>query len=498
MKKLWLCFALISLLISSCSEEEKKSSALKYVNSFVSESDETIIFGSISLDNIINKSDLTNLPNFGPIVGEQVKYINAGVGIKKRIYFALDGPLDREGMPSHSVLFMEVNNKDSLENIFSEMGYFFEDQDGLRIADDMNMSIGFNDEIAIFINTNFEEDPVEYLKTVYEMSQKGSSNEKIANILQSSSDIVFSSHMENLYGTSNTDLNKLPIKQQEEIKKLAAGSFVSTTIDFNDGELLIQSNSDFNEDLQELMFFKEDVTFDAKEKLGPGKAIMAFSMEIDIPKLERMIENFYPEATQELYKSMGTSGTIMKGLGGDGLSAIVDGKFGFAITGMPESMDMGAIPEMAFFAGLGKSSSDIVDLLVDLAASGDIQKVGKGMYRMGDASAKVTKDEVMIHSNANKLNEMEDGKTTLELPALASGFGNKPLAIYLDLKMISESGIDIGSEEARSVLELADYIYIEGDNKTSKMVIKLKDDSKNVLKAVIDAMRSELEKMMNV
>ena len=495
MKNRLIYFAFISIFLISCADK-KKSNVQQYVAAFLAEDDKAVGYGYFSLGQLIEKSDLLNFPVVGRIVSQEMGLFNESIGTDVPLYYTVEGPLDRNGTPNRSYLFMQVKNQDSLKAMFAKMGYFFEEEKGISYSGDMNMGLGYRDDLAIIVSAGFDDDIKSMVYDAFERVKGKASNNKINDILAKETDILFASHLENLYGTSNTELEQLPIQKQETIKKLAKHSHFVTTLDFNDGEIVFQTFSEVNDDLKEALFLNDNVEGNAAKKLGPGSPFIAYSMELDIPKMERLMSEFYPEATKQMYKSMGSTGMILKAVGGEGLNKLINGKMGVAVTSVPKDIQFEGIPSFNMYAGIGKSGSAIVDLLMDLAESGEIEKVEKGYYKYDIAEIRITSEEISLRATASDDESSDEKNQALKFPKGAENFGKKPISLFIDFKKLHDADINM-DEEARAILELFDYAYMEADNSCSSLTIKMKDMNKNVIQQVLERMRGEIEMMMS-
>lgn len=497
MKRVTVLVLFVAAFITACSDK-KTSPLTERVSSFLSEHENTITFGSVDLDALLNKSDLESFPNFGNVIMEQYKSLKSSFTLTDKIYFALDGPVSRDGVPSRSYFFMHVENKDSLSDLFEDMGYFFEEESGFHIAEDNNMAIGYDEDLFIaFVGRN-DDNVRDLLKSAFAATQSGDKNDKALDMLAREGDFIIASNLKELYGTSNTDLNKLPIKQQEEVRAMADGSYIASSLNFKDGEIVFESENYFNDKLKETLFFNEKMSFNPLEKLGPGDAILAFAFDLDIVKLESLVDRFYPAGLNELYKSMGTSGLILKGLGGEELSKIVDGRFGLAMSSIPENTMGAEVPELAMYMGIGSSGDKIVEVINDFTSGPEIEEVekGKGVYRFEDARIKMDEGEMTVHSTIKNY-ASEDFSKKLTIHSDEVNFGSKPMSLFIDINRLVKEDIGREFKDARVLLSTMNYLYLEADNASTQLRITFKNKEINALKALLDALQSELQNIMS-
>lgn len=496
--KIFYVSLFVLLFIAQGCADKQTTEVKNNFNSFLSQNNEVVSYGKVSIGDLLGKSDLESLPNFGKIIKNQFESLKVSIGVDQPIYFALDGPLNRDGIPKRSYFFFQINNKDSVEAMFSEMGYFFEKENDVFYAEEETMGLGFNNDMAIMLSGGFDEDLKGLIYDAFNKASVKNVNERIVKVLNLKGDILIASHLENLYRTGNTDLNNLPKDQQELLKEMAKNAHYVTTIDFRDGEIAIDGNAFFDEALAQAMVFKDMEDFDPLAEMQVDQPLMAFYANIDIPKLEKLMEQFYPDPVKELYKSMGTTGMILKGLGGEGVNTLVNGQMAMALSAVPIDFDFNKneLPHgMIFYAGVGAASSSIVDVLVDFADAGDVERLEKGVFRYNDMEVRLSNKKLMMKT-------LDDGsvpeiKGRSQLPRGCEGFGFKPMAFYLDLKALFATDLEIRSSDLKSIIEQLDFVYMEADNSGAAIKILFKDDTKNALKAIVDALRNDLEGMIS-
>ena len=485
MKILGLFTALVfTFLIASCGGT-KREGLDKYVGHYLNENTGAIIAMKMDVSAIMDKSDVKSLPDVGFQLLETFNKIDSSMALSEQIYVVASGPLDYEGMPENTALFISVKNKEEAAKMFNEMGYFFEEADGVNMHDEDGLAIGFTDDLAIIGITAVDTVAKSFVQEAFEKSSKGEVNEAVMKNMDYEGDMVISLNLQNLYATSNTDLNKLPIQQQEKIKQLAENSFVNTSLSFNDGEIVVETHLEFNEELQKAMFFDESGNTDVLTKLGPGKPIAAFSMNLDLDKMEAFMMDVYPEGMKDMYKNLGPQGLILKAIGGGKLSSFVNGEFAVAITGFSEMMVF-AIPQVNIYSGLGASSADFSELLIVLLEEQEANKVGEGVFDYEGMKIKFNSSSVFVTSDTTLTNE-QLGNSPMEVPAAITGFGEKPFTFYVDFtKLKSAEGAEMVTGDADIVIQELEYFYFEADNKKSKLIIKTTDGSVNVLKKSVE------------
>ena len=486
-----LMFVLI--LFTSCDEIGKDDCpVVDYVNSFLAENEEIVFYGNAGISEIVDKTGIYGIEGIGEVAKEQMSEIKEGLVLEERLYFALGGPLGRDGSPSTTYLFMHVRDQEKLEDYLSANGFLFEEEDGLKISEDVGAALGMTDDLIIMVDAGFNGDSKGLMKKAFEAANKKDVNDQIAETLKQSGDINLTTHFQNLYSTSNTDLTKLPEEKQKKIQEMAAGSFATTSLRFLPGKLEIESVLDLNEKMEEFFVFNESQSTDIISKIGPGIAKAGFTLDLNIEKIDALLDEYLPEAKEEVYAQLELGGDILKATGVKNLSQILDGTIGIALLGDENGINMDS-PKVHLFAGVNESSSMIADFLTDLLEEGEIEKVGKGVYRSKDAVAKLIGDELILKANYND-EEVSLNPEKAEIPGKISNFGKQPMTMFIDVEAITKQslGIDPMVEE---VVGLVDYITLEAGNHGGKFEIIMHDKSSNILEGILMNFRGQIEGM---
>lgn len=476
----------VTLILTSCGKDEDKINVKSAVASFATSHQNVIGYGYIHIKQMLDKSKLAELKGIGNGIADIFTSLESGVDLDNGVHYALTGPLDRNGMPDKVFAFFSVENKDSLKvQLEEEMGYLFEEEDGLMMYDDMSTAIGFNDELAIVVMTQFGEDPKSELKTAFIKSKNKDQNPKIVEILNLETDILLGANLINLYNTSNTSLNSLPEKRKKEIIKMLEDSHYSTTIDFNNGNITTELNTDRVSDaLKEEYFFESDFESDIFEKLGPGTPLIAFSAAIDIEKMEELIVLVQPEGQETPIKYLG--------LGDQKVGDIIDGEFGFALNSAPDMSQAASIPAFNFYASVGENYQFLKDLANVYSEEEVIEDLDDGFYRYQETSiAHLSEESIILQSNTSEKENFKTGR--LNNLRGENNFGEKPLALFIDVAALNKAEMSEMAGDAELLLKLTDYITVEADNKGMKMVIQFTNKKDNVLNQILNTFRNDLK-----
>lgn len=483
-------FLFLTVLLFACGEEKDGGSSMNdYLASFLYGDNAMVAYGSSDLNDIIGKSDIQSIP----MIGGTVRDVQALMAPNSKVYYALEGPLNKDGMPVRSYLFVDVRNADSLLQSFEGMGYMFSTKDGIHISAQDDKVIGIKNDLAIGILSEEKITEGELLMVAAFEKASGSNKSKQAEeILNDDADIVVGSNLNALYETSNTDLDKLTTNQKLKIKEYVEGSQYKTTVRFENGEAIIAVKAMVNDKLRDALFLKAMDNTDVLAKLGPGAPKAAFAINLDLDKMQRLAEDFSPGIMEEIYGQLGVPTLLLAGLGPDGLVSIINGQFGVALTGT--NSDGGEIPQLSAFLGLGKNASSLTEMGEGmLAMNGATEQ--NGVYSYEGTKLKLTKDFVMINTAGESVDETKMGYVPISLPTVAKNFGKKPITGFIDMTaMAGEANFMLEVGDFKQVVNIIDFIYFEADNLESKLVIKAKEGNENILKQVVTAYMDDLAK----
>tara|TARA_B100000508_G_scaffold141093_1_gene146624 strand:- start:145012 stop:146529 length:1518 start_codon:yes stop_codon:yes gene_type:complete len=494
-----LLFVSALILIASCGKDKEEKNLKNAAVSLVDNQEDIIGYGFIDVAAIIEKGDLTSIDPIGRTIENNFTKIANAVKTDEKMFFALSGPLDRNGFPAKVIGLAKVNNKDSVQQVFTEMGYSFEEEKKKYVYYDMSTAIGISDDFIVFVTADFQGDPKAAMLDAFKAMSEKSEDEKIDEILSEEADILIASHLENLYATSNTSLNNLPEAQKKEITEMVENSHISTTVNFNDGDLTIAMNSSrVSEKMKSMYFMKDEGAQDVAQSIGPGKPVAALALAMDVAKMEKFINKFSPGAAKELYRNLGLGGFFLQAMGSEGIASLVSGNAGFSLTKFDEDMlgFGGSIPVFNAYAGLGKNGKEIKDLIHTFSQEEDsrIEDLGDGYYRMEESIVYASNEEVMIHSN-DSLKE-QFSKTPITKTDEIQDFGEYPLHFYVDMGKFSSEEIT-GNSQLSAILKLSKYMTIKGNNEGVTLKLMMKNQQENVLKQIVNETAEQFKSQLS-
>jgi hypothetical protein len=482
MNKFHALTLLFSLVFFIGCGSNKRDGLANYVGRYLENNNRATIIMKLDLAEILNKVALRDIPDFGEQFGGTLDQLEKGATLSQRVFLVGEGPILSNNMPEDVLLFLAVEDEVELAIMLNEMGYFFEKEGGLEMHEEMDMCMAYKDDLLIAVLS--ENNPKEKLQNAFKKAQSGKVNDELMSFLDREGDILLTLHLENLYATANTELNRLPVQQQEKFKRLTKGSFVTTSIQFNKGEMVVETNLDFNDELANAMFLGASGNSNALAKIGPGEPILVAAMNLDIPKMDEMLLSDYPEILKQMYSKMGPQGLILKTMGGGKLASFVNGEFALAITGVMDN-DGKEEPIMNFYTGLGKASGDLAEVIALFAEEKDAEKLGEGIFRHEGYLIKMTREGITMSSDPDMTAE-KMGSNALSLSPEMQKILSNPVAFYIDFDALAGSDADQILGDAEIAVNYIDYVSFTADNKKARLVIKFISDEKNFLKQSVD------------
>ncbi|PKR80487.1 hypothetical protein CW751_08915 [Brumimicrobium salinarum] len=497
-RKLMFISTLFMLVFLASCKSEVDSDLNKGVTKFVSQTDSIVGYGYIDFKAIKDKSALTEIPDFGALIQEQLSTIEQGLKFEDMIHYALQGPLDRNGVPKNAYVFMSVANKDSLAAMFDDMGFFFEEENDLMTYEEGDFAIGFNDKTMVLAYGGLKGKGAELIADIHQtMIGDGEINDRVESILNTPTDILIASNLEQMYGTSNTSLANLSADKQDEIQSLVKNSHVAFSLGFEEGQLISKFDiSNVNEEMKSTFFFQEEADAKINKNLGPGEPSVHMNLSVDLKKMEELMLTFSPKPELSVFQMFGKQGQMMESLVGEHLTDAINGNIGLMVgkEAVPDNINMQNVPKMHMYIGLGNKTENMMDLLETYAEEGTVKDLGDGYYRQDQAMMLVQENAVILHSNDTlKENFKVEGLTKT---SNMKEIGNPPFSFYVDLKHFAENDLPVSGGRYDLILGLADHLSLTGNNEEFVLKIVMKNKDVNVLKQITNAFQEDLINQM--
>lgn len=467
-KSLFGILLLSFLFLQSCSKSETLS-VTESLASYVENEESVLVFGSVDLMSVLDKADYSNVPKFGPIVQTVVKDFESSLNLKAGLFYALQ-PDEVEGFEKGVVIcFIEVNHPDSLAAMALEQGYDVEESGDLRYFRDNDVSLCLKDKLAAILVKNGDFDEKIVLADIMEKSQKGTDNKELLKLSQLKGELHVAYMMERTV-TINAASGVISPDKLKQLKELQKDSYQEMTLYAEEGQIRIAMEGIFNSELKKRLPFKQDKSAEIRKKLGSGKPIAGFALNMDTRKMQSFFEDFSPVDMKEFTASLGGPFQLMMMIAGGKVSNVIDGQLG-AVAYSNSFMGFGGQMDLNAYAQFGPNG----EAVANMATSG----VGE------ELKLKIDKEALYL-STSGKFDP--DGKG-IEVPQGCESFGKHGLTFFANMEAMDMTSFEL--EGGAKLLYLVKYINAYFDADQGEILIKLKKNNPNALKQVSAFMLEE-------
>jgi hypothetical protein len=474
MKK-FLSALVLGIILASCGGNKDARPMQEYVSAFLNENEKVVVFGEVRTMSLLTKAEYKSIPKLGLLLDGELKGIRTKLNMESPVYFALEGPFAEDGTPSLSYGFMEVNNTDSLEADLMQRGFEMEKDGDLLLHQSGDVSFGIRKNLMIIASKKGGFETSEVITAAFKRTQGDLSGGKVDEILSSQKDLVLGVSIQNLYGTSSTDLQSLSKDKQEKLQKMVSDSYVMSTMSMDAGALLFETKNMFSKELADRMFFKEDGAASIMTFLGAGKPRIGLSVNLDMAKMQGFMDEFSPNALSDLAESMGGPAQFaLMAAGDDGLAGLLSGQLGFVLVGESFGGEY-MVPDFNFHLGLKPAANPMAEMAKTF--------LSRGM-------AMIELDDKGLTGATNKQYISTDGKR-IQLPEGCGDFGKKGISAFAYLDGMDLESFDL--EGPQKLVYLVKYATFEMDNNGSRLRLVAKDGKENILKQMVGLMVDEFE-----
>ena len=470
--------AVIGLIValSACGKTNSGTSK-DAASAFMAQSENVIAFGNADLKSVLTKSDYTNIPKLGKLLSSEFMTLEKVIDFSVPLYYAVEGPIDLAGNPAATYAFITLKDQDKFIAEMTGRGFDFYEKGDLHYSEDGDFAIGIKNKVAIVVVQNIDYEVESLMVSVFKKAESDVSEGTVNEILAEKGDLVIAMNVGSLYTTSNTDLEKLSEDKQESLKELVKDAYIQTVVKFENGAAIIETKNFFSDELKAKMFFNADQGAPVVAKLGKGKARAGFSMNIDMVKLQALVDEYSPGAVSDLARSMGGAAQFALVTTGTDMSKIFSGKLGVVMLG-----DLGGngamVPDFNVFVGLQAKGMTIGEMVKDMMS-----------YSMQDVQ--LNNDGLFMSSNS--ANVSKNGG--LALPNGCENFGKSGINAFINLEGVNFDDMDLEGEA--NVIRVIKYITFEYDNDGGRIYIKAKEGKENILKQAMDVLVEELAAEIN-
>jgi hypothetical protein len=472
MKKL-IYFLSIFLLLVGCGGSKNKTVEESFT-SFVQSNSKVVGFGSVKVKEILTKADYTKIPKFGTLIANQLTAFSGSINIDKPLYFAAEGPFDKDGIPATLYVFAESKNQDSVSKKMKSLGYemIADEENKFSYYQDKEMSISVKESLIIGVFKPATKDFKSILATSYKLAENEVKEDKVKEMIQSKEDIVAGINLESLYATSNTDLEKLPKEKKDLLKGMMKSSYILNTVNFNPGEMVIKTQNYFSEELKKRIPLKQEIATNAIQNLGTGEPRLGLLFNLDFVKLNSLLKELMLE---EEVKGMTREFSDEELSFGELFGDILNGQLGAVV--YEESMAEGGLtPQTNVFVGLGKQGKDGFDKL---------QIPGLDL---------IQRDIFDSHAIFYTSEAFKPTDEPIKVAQGCENFGTKPISGFIHLNGIPVEDFD--AEGAYKFIEKIDYIYFEYGVDGGVLKLQAIDQKTNILKQSVDQALAQLSEIL--
>jgi len=467
--------ALLTIFLSACGSSNS-GTAKDAISAFLGQNENIIAFGNADLKNVLTKADYKNIPKLGKLLGGEFETLEKVIDFSVPLYYAVEGPLDLNSNPSATYAFITIKDNEKFIDELTSRGFDVNKKGDLSYSEDGDFAIGIKKNVAIVVVQNKEFDAEKLMIATFEKAESDLAGGKTDEILAQTGDFVLGMNVASLYSTSNTELEKLSTEKQKSLKELVKDSYIQTIVKFEDGAAIIETKNYFSDALKAKMFFNSDSKAPVLSKLGKGNARVGFSTNIDMKKLQALVDEYSPGAISDLMGTLGRDAQMALMFTGSDMSKIFTGQMGVVMLG-----DLGAngsmIPAFNVFLGLEKQGKDLGELAAEMVPN--------------VAESKVDKDGFKIYSSSE--NTSKNGG--LKIPAGCESFGKSGINAFVNLDGVNFDDFDLEGEV--NVIRVIKYITFEYNNDGGRIYIKAKEGKENILKQAMKVMVKELESEIN-
>lgn len=472
MKKL-IYFLSIFLLLVGCGGSKNKTVEESFT-SFVQSNSKVVGFGSVKVKEILTKADYTKIPKFGALIANQLTAFSGSINIDKPLYFAAEGPFDKDGIPATLYVFAESKNQDSVSKKMKSLGYemIADEENKFSYYQDKEMSISVKESLIIGVFKPATKDFKSILATSYKLAENEVKEDKVEEMIQSKEDIVAGINLESLYATSNTDLEKLPKEKKDLLKGMMKSSYILNTVNFNPGEMVIKTQNYFSEELKKRIPLKQEIATNAIQNLGTGEPRLGLLFNLDFVKLNSLLkELMLEEEVKGMTREFSNEELSFRELFGD----ILNGQLGAVV--YEESMAEGGLtPQTNVFVGLGKQGKDGFDKL---------QIPGLDL---------IQRDIFDSHAIFYTSEAFKPTDEPIKVAQGCENFGTKPISGFIHLNGIPVEDFD--AEGAYKFIEKIDYVYFEYGVDGGVLKLQAIDQKTNILKQSVDQALAQLAEIL--
>jgi hypothetical protein len=463
-----LGLVLAFLVLTACGKSKKEANLEKVLASYVQNSDETLVFGSIDAISILTKADYKQIPKFGLIVDDFLKDLAPSLDLEVGIYFAINGG-GKDDVNPDVVAFVAVKDADSLRVNVMRKGYDLEQLEDFEFAVDGDLNFALHDEVFIVLVQGNHDLAAAKLIDIVAKTKKAPLDDKVLKYCSRKGDIQFAIQPGRF--TRNLPFGTIDEATKKRMNKMQEGSIGSVSVFFEEGRMRTEYTGELNEEFLKWNYFLKDSNASIRKKMGDTEPNVALATNIDTRLLQEYIETMAGKSLMEILKDNGNDVEEIKLLTGGKLGNVWTGQLGATVQ-VPIGA-FGGIPDMFGYAGLGPRGKSTLSLMMPF------------LINQNQLNVSVNDKELRVNTKET----FKEGE--MQVPEGCESFGKHGLTMFVNLKEVDLSSFDL--EGPAKLAMLVSYLNLWQDLETGEMVLQLKNEKHNFLKQVVDLLVQEFE-----
>ncbi len=458
-------FLLAGLVLFSCGKEKETVNLENCLATYVENTEDILLFGSMDPLGIMKKADYQNIPKVNVVIEDYINMYQESLVLESGVYFAASGKNGIEGNPDF-VAFLAIKNKDSLQARMLEDGYDFEKQEKFDYAFDGDVSLGVNNEVLVIYIQNDLDAGVSSLESTFKKLKMKATDEKLKKEVVREGDIhlsIYNTRMINPNAKNDvfSDENKLA-----NLLKLTSNDRITLSVHFEDGAMRLVTKTDLGEESKKWNYLNKDDKATILSDLGGGAPNFAFSLNMNPRLFQEYIETYSGKSLYQMLEKADPKGQQILMMAGGKLSNIINGRAGVAVTA-PQPGEFSTFPATTVYSGLGAQGEAIAQFLIT-----------DEYLEQAEAEAYIDEHELVV------TNKGENIKSAITVPKGCEEFGKHGASMFITLEGIDLDSFGMGG--GAFIANMIDHIFGYMDAEGGEFKIQLKDTKVNFLKQLID------------
>lgn len=479
-RKILLLFSVLFsfLFLFSCEKRVEKSGELKVkAQNFIANTENAAVYGYVDLDALKTKSGVDKLEDIAAFLSQQIASLESALDLSEKLYYVIETPVNSHGSFEVFFGFLQIKDGKKLETLLDEMGYFFEEEQGINYFYDDNLGLAYDKENVVVLYT--QENHEKFLLSAFEKMNKTSENQHIS--INGSDDIRLVVNYDKLL--DDADLRSYSEKIAAELLKFKDQSSFSLSLNFEDGLFAAELDfSQMNDYFLEKSPFKEKSVSMVLEHFLEHEVNALTLASLNTEALDYWLELFDANENKGSYwRELGQIGLILEGVSKGKVGDVTNGDIAVAMV-QPEIDTLFNLSELQLYLGLGDEKENVLAAINSLQEGGNIKEIAENTYEYDDFVFKIVDGAVYLYSKEI----YSSNSAPFELSPSLEEAANYPFFSYGDLKPIANSFLGSGRKE----LDMLDYYLVKVDQQKIVFEAYMADREKNFLAQLVDGYKN--------